>query len=62
VQTAGLRGVTRIQTPSGAIDVNPDSSVVRQMDARVVDAVAVDAFVRGGRLGAQLPVKEETTP
>jgi adenylate cyclase len=62
VATAGLRGVTRIQTPSGTIDVNPDSSVVRQMDARAVDAVAVDAFVRGGKLGAQLPVKEETTP
>jgi hypothetical protein len=61
--TAGTRGVTRsVETPSGRISVTANEAAVAAMDARTVDAVAVDAFVRGGRLEPQAPVKEETTP
>jgi adenylate cyclase len=63
--TAGTRGVgpTRnVETPSGRITVTANVEAVAAMDARTVDAVAVDAFVRGGRLEQSAPVKEETTP
>ncbi|HEV7589827.1 MAG TPA: adenylate/guanylate cyclase domain-containing protein [Longimicrobium sp.] len=61
--TAGTRGVTRnVETPSGRITVTANEAAVAAMDARAVDAVAVDAFVRGGRLEQPAPVKEETTP
>ena len=59
--TAGARGVTRtVQTPGGTIQVTPDNAAVAAMDARAVDAVAVDAFLRTGHLEAPVPVKEET--
>jgi class 3 adenylate cyclase len=61
--TAGTRGVTRtVETPGGRITVTSNTAAVAAMDARTVDAVAVDAFVRGGRLEQPAPVKEETTP
>ena len=61
--TAGARGVNRtVDTPGGRITVTSDDAAVRAMDARTVDAVAVDAFIRGGRLEQTAPVKEETTP
>jgi len=59
--TAGARGVN-VDTPGGRIAVTPDNAAVAAMDARTVDAVAVDAFMRGGRLEQTVPVKEETTP
>jgi adenylate cyclase len=60
--TAGARGVTRtVNTPGGTIHVTADEAAVAAMDARAVDAVAVDAFVRGGRLEQAAPVKEETS-
>jgi len=61
--TAGTRGVTRnVETPGGRIMVTANAAAVAAMDARTVDAVAVDAFIRGGRLEQAAPVKEETTP
>jgi hypothetical protein len=61
--TAGARGVNRtVDTPGGRITVSTDDAAVAAMDARQVDAVAVDAFIRGGRLEQTVPVKEETTP
>ncbi|HEX6750493.1 MAG TPA: adenylate/guanylate cyclase domain-containing protein [Longimicrobium sp.] len=62
--TAGTRGVAprTVQTPSGAVTVTPDAAAVAAMDQRAVDAVAVDAFTRDGRLGQSAPVKEETAP
>ncbi|HEX8904625.1 MAG TPA: hypothetical protein VF771_07270, partial [Longimicrobiaceae bacterium] len=60
--TAGARGVTQVQTPQGTISVNPDPAAVLAMDQRTVDAVAVDQFVREGRLEQPVPVKEETAP
>jgi adenylate cyclase len=60
--TAGARGVTRtIDTPSGRVTVTTNDAAVAAMDARAVDAVAVDAFLRGGRLEQTVPVKEETS-
>ena len=59
MNTAGVRGVTTVQTPRGQVAVNPDAAAVAAMDARVVDAVAVDAFIHAGHLGAAAPVKEE---
>jgi ABC-type enterochelin transport system substrate-binding protein len=58
--TAGARGVT-VDTPAGKVDVTPNPAAVAAMDRRPVDAVAVDAFVREGRLEPPVPVKEETT-
>ena len=62
--TAGDRGAAprNVDTPRGRITVTPNGAAVAAMDARTVDAVAVDAFVRGGRLEQPAPVKEETTP
>jgi len=64
--TAGTRGIGptthTVETPSGRITVTTNVEAVAAMDARTVDAVAVDAFVRGGRLEQPAPVKEETTP
>jgi adenylate cyclase len=60
--TAGARGVTQVQTPSGTISVNPDVAAVAAMDRRATDAVAMDQFIREGHLEQPLPVKEETTP
>jgi adenylate cyclase len=57
--TAGARGVTEVRTPRGTVRVTPNPAAVQAMDQRVVDAVAVDAFVREGRLEQPLPVKEE---
>lgn len=59
--TAGVRGVTTVVTPSGTIQVTPDTAAVGKMDDRVLDAVAVDAFAREGKLAQQSPVKEEAT-
>lgn len=60
--TAGARGVTRsVETPSGRISVTTNDAAVAAMDARQVDAVAVDEFLRTGRLEAAVPVKEETS-
>jgi len=60
--TAGARGVTRtVNTPGGTITVTTDDAAVAAMDARAVDAVAVDAFMRAGRLEQSVPVKEETS-
>ncbi|HET7229663.1 MAG TPA: adenylate/guanylate cyclase domain-containing protein [Longimicrobium sp.] len=61
VATAGARGVTTVKTPQGNIQVNPDPAAVAAMDQRAVDAVAVDAFIREGRLEQPVPVKEEAT-
>jgi len=58
--TAGARGVT-VDTPHGKVDVTPNPAAVAAMDRRPVDAVAVDAFVREGRLEQPVPVKEDTT-
>jgi hypothetical protein len=58
--TAGARGVT-VQTPTGEINVTPDPAAVAAMDRRVVDAVAMDAFIRAGQLEPPLPVKEDAT-
>src|SRR5262249_41589112 len=62
--TAGTRGVAprRGQRRQGATPVTPDAAAVAAMEQRAVDAVAVDAFNREGRLGAAAPVKEETAP
>jgi len=59
--TAGARGVT-VNTPQGSVNVTPNPTAVAAMDRRAVDAVAVDAFVREGKLEQPVPVKEETTP
>ncbi len=58
--TAGARGVT-VPTPHGDVEVTPNPAAVAAMDRRTVDAVAVDAFVREGRLEQPVPVKEEAT-
>jgi adenylate cyclase len=60
--TSGARGVTRnVDTPGGRISVTPNNAAVAAMDGRAVDAVAVDDFVRTGRLETAVPVKEETS-
>ncbi|HYJ80765.1 MAG TPA: hypothetical protein VEW03_14215, partial [Longimicrobiaceae bacterium] len=60
VASAAARGAVPIQTPGGMISVTPDPAAVRAMESRTVDVVAVDAFIREGRLGAAPPVKEDT--
>ncbi|HEU4560294.1 MAG TPA: adenylate/guanylate cyclase domain-containing protein [Longimicrobium sp.] len=57
--SAAARGVTEVKTPKGTIRVTPNTAAVQAMDQRVVDAVAVDAFIREGQLEQSAPVKEE---
>jgi hypothetical protein len=51
VATAGARGVAKVRTPGGMIDVKPDSNAVKAMDRMVVGAMKLEDFLRAGKLG-----------
>ncbi|HEY2806960.1 MAG TPA: adenylate/guanylate cyclase domain-containing protein [Gemmatimonadales bacterium] len=51
VATAGARGVDQVNTARGQVRVNPDSNAVRRMEAYNVGAMALEEFLRTGRLG-----------
>ena len=48
--SAGARGVDQVQTPDGAVSVNPDPDAVQWMDGLAVDPLAFEAFKREARL------------
>jgi hypothetical protein len=52
VATAGARGVDRVNTPGGQVRVIPDTMAVVRMERLDVGAVALEDFLRLGRLGA----------
>jgi hypothetical protein len=65
VATAGARGLTpesKVRTPEGEITVRNDTLAIVAMEHRVVDPLALDEFIRQGRLGTSMPVKEEQIP
>jgi hypothetical protein len=51
VATAGARGVAKVRTPGGMIDVKPDSNAVKSMDRMVIGAMKLEDFLRAGKLG-----------
>lgn len=51
VATAGARGVAKVRTPGGIIDVKPDSNAVKSMDRMVIGAMKLEDFLRAGKLG-----------
>ena len=55
VATAGARGVDKVRTPKGEIEVTPDSIAVFRMERTNVGAMKLEEFLRAGRLG---PYKE----
>ncbi|HVM42191.1 MAG TPA: hypothetical protein VMT77_01715 [Gemmatimonadales bacterium] len=52
VATAGARGVDRVQTPGGSVPVTPDTMAIVRMEHYSVGAMALEAFLRAGGLGA----------
>jgi hypothetical protein len=52
VATAGARGVDRVNTPGGEVRVSPDTMAVVRMERFAVGTVALEEFLRLGRLGA----------
>ncbi len=52
VATAGARGVDRVNTPKGSVPVTPDSSAIKRMETFAVGSLALEEFLRGGKLGA----------
>jgi hypothetical protein len=52
VATAGARGVDRVSTPGGQVRVTPDTMAVVRMERFAVGALALEEFLRLGRLGA----------
>ena len=51
VATAGARGVDRVSTPHGSVLVTPDSEAVKRMERYSVGTMALEEFLRRGRLG-----------
>src|SRR5205085_8595128 len=51
VATAGARGVDRVNTPRGSVAVTPDSQAVTRMERYTVGAMALEEFLRTGKLG-----------
>jgi class 3 adenylate cyclase len=65
VATAGSRALSdtsRVTTPEGTVTIHNDTMAVIAMEHRSVDPVRLDEFIRQGRLGASMPVKEEQVP
>jgi adenylate cyclase len=65
IATAGSRALTdssRVATPEGVVTIHNDTLAVIAMEHRSVDPVALDQFIRQGRLSAAMPVKEEQVP
>jgi adenylate cyclase len=65
VATAGARGLTpesKVHTAEGDITVQNDTVAIIAMEHRTVDPLKLDEFIRAGRLGTSMPVKEEQIP
>jgi adenylate cyclase len=65
VATAGARGLTpesKVRTAEGEITIRNDTVAVIAMEHRAVDPLRLDDFIRQGRLGTSMPVKEEQIP
>jgi adenylate cyclase len=52
VATAAARGATRVRTSRGEITVDPDVAGILRMDARRIDILELERFMREGRLGS----------
>jgi adenylate cyclase len=59
VAGAWARGVTVVQTAAGPVTVTPDTLAVRRMISRETSPVALDLFLREGRLGAHAAATTE---
>ncbi|MDB4949348.1 MAG: cyaA [Gemmatimonadetes bacterium] len=65
VATAGSRALStesKVSTPEGQLTIRNDTMAVIAMEHRPVDVLALDDFIRAGRLGTAMPVKEEQIP
>jgi len=60
VATAGARGVDRVSTPGGQVPVTPDTMAIVRMEHYSVGALALEAFLRAGALGAYAPPADST--
>jgi adenylate cyclase len=60
VASAGARGVARVQTVAGVIEIMPDTVGVRRLEGVRISYLDLDRFMRSGRLTPPLmPVREE---
>jgi class 3 adenylate cyclase len=59
VAGAAARGVTTVQTAGGPITVQPDTAAIRRIAGRETSPLALEAFLREGRLGAHAPATTE---
>jgi hypothetical protein len=55
VASAGPRGVARVRTVDGEIEVMPDTAAVMQMQQRAANYFDLEAFMRELRLGIYAP-------
>lgn len=51
VATAGARGVDRVTTKKGVIEIKPDSMAVKRMEAFTIREMRLEEFLRTGGLG-----------
>jgi hypothetical protein len=60
VASAGARGVIPVQTPDGEIIVDPDTAGIQRLEARAVNFIQLDVFMREGDVGVYAqPAREE---